>query len=188
MIRLIIFFSAITIILAQLADRVYLRTLTSKKEVEAVSVQHGTAKPMILETQEIVNGESMLTFSKDALVRIFNYRPGQAPVHISSPDIEKLFISDFYYEKFKSQFLSWSSHEFNVNNISIKEAVATDPRLIIAPRLGPTSARIWAYSARLPTVDRGVGGSELSALKVQLKLVYLGPEGGMGIYSVTLSD
>ena len=186
MVRFMMFFLALTILVSQLADRVYLRTLTAKKEVEAVSVRDGNIRQLQLETQEIVNGESMLLFSKDALVRTFNYRPGKALEHINSPEIRKLFISEEYYDKFKEKFLTWSFYEFNVNNISIKEAVATDSRLIMAPGSKVSSARVWIFNAKLPVIDRGVGGTALSSLTVQIKLVYLGPEGGMGIYAVKL--
>jgi len=171
----------------QVADRVWLRSLPSLKSVGAVDVRDGSVTALPLETQEIVNTDSVLSFSKDALVVLFNYRPGQAKEHVLSREVEKLFINKAAHDKFVKQFLAWSNHEFNVNNISIKESIVSQGSLLMTPSVATSGARLWQYRATLPMVDRGVGKSLPSTLNVIVSMVYLGPEGGMGLYSVRLS-
>jgi hypothetical protein len=184
------FISLLAVIAIQIADRVSLRTLTAKKEPVSISVKDTRIRLMDVETQEIVNDESVIKFSERAISVIMNYRPGKTYEHVNSGKVTSLFINGEkgrFFKKFREQFMEWSFYEFNVNNISIKEAIATNGRLIKAPRnLG--GARVWLYEVSVPVLDRGVGGTSLSSLKFQLSLVYLGPDGGMGIYGVKISN
>lgn len=156
-------------------------------EMEAYSVHAKTKKvtALPLESQELINEQSLNKFAKKALSTIFNYRPGQAEVHIDSEEIKGLFISDKFFKEFRSQFLQYSNGEFRVNNISIKESVAIDAQMVGSPRIGGGS-RVWRMSASLPMLNRAVGENELENLLVVVKLVYLGPEGGMGVYGIRL--
>ncbi len=186
MTRLLMLLLLLSIVGATIADRAFIRTLTAKKSAVAVSVKTAETKPLSIETQEVVNTESVITFSEDALVRLFNYRPGKAREHMEQDDIRVLFINDESYEKFKKQFITWSNYEFNVNNISIKEAIVDRGYLVKSPS-APSGRRIWRYSGYLPVLDRGVGDTSLSLLKVKISMVYLGPEGGLGVFSIKLS-
>lgn len=185
--RILMFFMLILLLLVQVADTVYLRDMTAKREPMAVSVKEGSISPLSIETQEIVNSESVTLFAERAAVILFNYRPGQFYSHVEQEAIKNLFVSEFFYEKFRTQFEQWSKYEFNVNNISIKEVILTNGSMIRTPPASARGARIWVFSGRLPTLDRGVGDSIVSNLKIKFSLVYLGPEGGMGIYKVELS-
>lgn len=187
MLRFLMFVLALSIFVFQVVDRVYLRTLTAKKAANAVSVKEGSVYDLPLETQEIVNPNSVSVYAKKSLVKIFNYRPGQAIQHLEREDIKSLFIDEAHFNRFKSQFVNWSNHEFSVNNISIKETVVSSEQQIMAPPLGVGGARIWSYKATMPIIDRGVGGTVFDTMYIRLGLVYLGPEGGMGIYSVKIS-
>jgi len=177
----------LVLLLVQVADRVYFRDMTAVRAPIAVSVKEGSITPLVVETQEIVNTESVTLFAERASVIMFNYRPGDFYKHIEKQEIKDLFVSDYFYEKFRSQFEEWSNYEFNVNNISIKEVILTDSRMIKTPPASTRGARIWVFYGSLPTLDRGVGDSLVSNLKLKYSLVYLGPEGGMGIYNVSLS-
>jgi hypothetical protein len=188
MIRIFMFLCVVSLLSLQVIDRAYIRGMTAIKKPIAVSAKEGRVFALFLETQEIVNAESMRFFAEDALVKIFNFRPGQDLAHVSSEEIRFLFINDKFYENFKSQFLAWSEYEFRVNNISIKEAIVSNGELLKTPPASSAGARIWRYRGVVPIMDRGVGGSSLSRLNVDLSLVYLGPEGGMGIFSVKLSS
>lgn len=187
MIRILMFFSVLILLSLQVVDRAYLRGMTSAKDPIAVSAKEGRVFSLPIETQEIVNSESVRFFAEDALVRMFNFRPGKDLEHVKDESIKDLFIQEEFYETFRTQFLAWSGYEFRVNNISIKEAIVTDGELLRTPAASSAGARIWRYRGVIPIMDRGVGGSKLSKLNVDLSLVYLGPEGGMGIFSVELS-
>jgi hypothetical protein len=188
-IRILMLIMVFAIVTFQVLDRSIIRTLTATKSVESVYVSEPKTKTMVIETQEIVNQESVLKFSKKAVVSIFNYRPGQALEHVSSEKIKSLFITEEYFDKFKKQFIAWSKHEFNVNNISIKEAVASNGELLMTPSpMSSGGVRLWQYKASLPTLDRGVGSSQLTPMFITVKLVYLGASGGIGIYSMTLNS
>lgn len=180
-------FLVLTLVAFQLVDSLTLRPITAEKRVISVDVRDGKISPMVLEQQDIVNEESITLFAREALVQIFNYRPGQAEEHVNSAAVRQLFINDESHKKFVDQFVSWSSHEFNVNNISIKEAVVTRGNLLMTPRASLSGARIWRYTASLPMVDRGVGKTMPSQLLVTMSMVYLGNEGGMGVYSIRLT-
>jgi len=180
-------FLVVTLVAFQFADWLSFRPMTAEQRVVSVDVRDGQIKQMVLETQDIVNEESITMFAREALVQIFNYRPGQADEHVNSPSVRQLFINDESHQKFVDQFLSWSNHEFNVNNISIKEAVVTRGDLLMTPRASLSGARIWRYNASLPMVDRGVGKTMPSQLLVTMSMVYLGNEGGMGVYSIRLT-
>lgn len=180
-------FLVVALITFQFADWLALRSMTSESRVVSVDVRDGQVRPMVLESQDIVNEESVMMFARESLVQIFNYRPGQADEHVNSPSVRQLFINDESHKKFVDQFLSWSNHEFNVNNISIKEAVVTRGNLLMTPRASLGGARIWRYTASLPMVDRGVGKTIPSQLLVTMSMVYLGNEGGMGVYSIRLT-
>lgn len=187
MIRIMMFMLLLLILAFQLVDNVYLRKMTAKKAAQAVSVKEGRIYPLVLETQEIVNSDSVSKYAKEAVVKIFNYRPGQSLSHIQSPDIKRMFINEDQYEKFKNLFVRWSLYEFSVNNISIKESIVKTDSIVMTPPASVDGARIWGYRATVPVVDRGVGGTVLDVMYLKIGLVYLGPEGGMGIYSVKIS-
>lgn len=187
MIRLLMFGLLLTMLLFQILDVVFIRTMTAQKAAQAVSVKEGRVFPLALDTQEIVNSDSVSKYAKEAVVKIFNYRPGQALSHIESKDIQRLFINEEQYDKFKTLFLRWSFHEFSVNNISIKESIVKSENIIMTPPVSVKGARLWSYNAVVPVIDRGVGGTVFDTMYLKIGFVYLGPEGGMGIYSVKIS-
>ncbi len=186
MIRLVMTILVIAVALLQLVDRLYIRTLTSKKEVVAISVADARIFPLKIETQEIVNNESIKSFAEKSIVKMLNFRPGKLMTHLEEQDIKSLFITKKYYNIFVERMKVWADTEFRVNNISIKEAIATDVKLVRTPAVSGRSFRIFEVSARVPTYDRAVGDSELSMLLVKVYMVYLGPESGMGIYKVKI--
>ena len=189
MAKLFMVFILFLMITLQLLDQSIVRTLTAKKEVEAVYVSSNSVSPMVIETQEVVNNESIEKFAKDAVVTLFNYRPGQSQEHMEQEHIKDLFINEMHYERFVEQFVAWSMHEFSVNNISIKESVVSGGELIMPPSpMSSGGVRLWQYKASLPMLDRGVGDNALSSMKIVIRMVYLGSSGGIGIYSVNLSS
>lgn len=166
-------------------DRVYLRTQTAVKDVKAASLAKESILDISLEEQEIVNQESIHSFTKDALSAIFNYAPGQAEQHINSEQIKSLFITDKFHNMFADQFINWSNIEFQINSISIKESFVKNTYLTQSPSL-IGGRRIWQFDATLPVLDRAVGGTSLKELNVSVYLVYLGHQGGLGIYGISL--
>lgn len=168
-----------------IADRVFVRTITAEKSVMAVSLSKEDIYAIALEDQEIVNTESINVFAKNAMSFIFNFAPGQAKEHIDSETIKALFVSENFHNAFSKQFIAWANYEFQVNNISIKESFVKEQQLYQSPSMNG-GARIWRFEARLPVLDRAVGGTSLKTLNVEVNLVYLGHQGGLGIYSIRL--
>lgn len=175
----------ILLVVFMIVDNTFLMTGTAEKRVLGVSLMTESIDPILLEDQEIVNEESINKFSKDAVSAIFNFNPGQAEAHIDDPKIKRLFISEEYHQLFKEQFIAWSNVEFQLNNISIKESITSSSQLYITPSLAGGS-RLWKFEARLPMLDRAVGGTSLKELSVDVYLVYLGHRGGLGIYGIGL--
>jgi hypothetical protein len=168
------------------ADRAYLRHLTAEKSAVSVSVKQGNVKGLVIETQEVVNEEGIMLFAKKAAAKLMNYRPGRVEEHMDSDEVKDLFISDEYHEFFRDQFVAWSLAEFRVNNVAIKDAFVRSPTLLTSPPAQDSSARIFSMSAVIPMLDRGVGGTTLKELRISMDMVYLGAEGGMGIYGIKL--
>lgn len=166
-------------------DRVYVRVKTAEKEVKVASLAKETIYRIPLEDQEIVNQESIQNFTKDALSAIFNYAPGQAEQHINSEQIKSLFITEKFHKIFADQFINWSNVEFQINSISIKESFVKNTELTQSPPM-IGGRRIWQFDATLPILDRAVGGTSLKELSVSVYLVYLGHQGGLGIYGISL--
>ncbi|MEG3764863.1 hypothetical protein [Alteromonas sp. 14N.309.X.WAT.G.H12] len=186
MIRIIMVVLVALVLLLQLADRVFLRTVTAERTVTAISVADATITPLKIETQEIVNNESVVAFAEKGMVKILNFRPGKLASHMEEQDIESMFISKKFYDDFLSQMEVWADTEFRLNNISIKESIVTRLRLVKSPPSIGRSFRLFEVSARASTYDRAVGDSELNTLSVRVYLVYLGPESGMGIYKIKI--
>lgn len=168
-------------------ERIYLQDATALQRVIAVTVKDAGMRELPLETLEVVNDKSVDAFAKDALVQLFNFRPGRIAEHMDQDALKKLFINKKAYAKFKEQMLQWADYEFKVNNISIKETVANDGMLISSVANQSEGMRLWRYRATVLTLDRGVGKSIPTKMFVELKMVYLGPQGGMGIYSVKIT-
>jgi hypothetical protein len=188
MVRLIMLFSVILVVLLQFIDQAMVRPLTAQKSVNAVYISNGSITSLAVETQEVVNHVSVKMFAEDAVVTIFNYRPGLADDHINQDSIKDLFITKEHFDRFAVKFKVWSKYEFSVNNISIKEAISKQGRLTIAPSPQASGgSRIWRYKSNLPTLDRGVGDNVLSALIITVDMVYLGASGGMGIYRIKVA-
>lgn len=164
-------------------DRVHTRFLTSLIDVELVSMKDVSVKDASLETFSIVNDEAVERFAKRALSVMFNVRPAKFKEHVDAPHVKKLFISEKFHDAWKRQMSNWLSNEYSVNQISIKEAVVVKSDLIMSSELSG-GKRLWRYTASLAAIDRGLGSTELRQLRVQLNIVYLGPNAGMGIYSV----
>lgn len=183
--RIITLMLPIILIIFMMIDNSFLRTGSAQKLVYGASLMTESIEPIPLEDQEIVNDDSINNFAKDAVSAIFNFKPGQAEEHIDSPKIKSLFISDEYHEIFKQQFVSWSNVEFQINNISIKESIIRDSSLLRSPSLGDGS-RLWVFEAKLPMLNRAVGGTSLRQLDISVYLVYLGHSGGLGIYGIGL--
>lgn len=183
--RIVALLVALFIFSVSFVDVASFRPMTSEMEAYSVHVKTKKVASLPLESQELINDQSLNKFAKKALSTIFNYRPGQAESHIDSEEIKSLFISEKFFNEFRTQFLQYSNGEFRVNNISIKESVAIDAKMIGTPRIG-NGARVWQMSAVLPMLNRAVGQNQLENLLVTVKLVYLGPEGGMGVYGIRL--
>lgn len=183
--RIVALLVALFIFSVSFMDVASFRPMTSEMEAYSVHVKTKKVTSLPLESQELINDQSLNKFAKKSLSTIFNYRPGQAEQHIDSEEIKSLFISEKFFNEFREQFLQYSNGEFRVNNISIKESVAIDAKMIGTPRIG-NGARVWQMSADLPMLNRAVGKNQLENLLVTVKLVYLGPEGGMGVYGIRL--
>jgi len=168
-------------------ERIYLQDATALQRVIAVTVQDAGMRELPLETLEVVNDKSVDAFAKDALVQLFNFRPGRIAEHLEQDSLKKLFINKKTYTRFKEQMLKWADYEFKVNNISIKETVANDGMLISSPANQAEGMKLWRYRDTVLMLDRGVGKSIPTKMSVELKMVYLGPQGGMGIYSVKIT-
>jgi hypothetical protein len=186
MIRVWMLTLVVVVIMLQVFDRSYVRNLTAKKEVVAISSAEGRIYPLKVEEQEIVNNESVLNFAEKAAVKILNFRPGKLKQHFEDEGVRELFISKSHYDKFYAQMEVWANSEFSLNNISIKEAVVSDIRLVRSPYTPGRSFRLFEAKARVPTYDRAVGDSEIGTLEVDLKMIYLGPKSGMGLYRVNI--
>jgi hypothetical protein len=167
-------------------DDMLFRSLTAVKDVQSLAVKDGSQRSMELESQEVVNNDSMESYAERAVVMILNYRPGKAVEHIEGEAIKSLFIAEEYYDAFKKPFLSWSDREFRVNNISIKEAIATNGKLYSVGGM-QGGARVWRYDATVPILNRAVGGNAVERMRIELYLVYLGYKGGLGVFAVKLS-
>lgn len=183
--RYLLYFLPIFIAVFFIADRVYIRTMTAEKQVVAVSLSKESVYPLLLEDQEIVNDDSISAFAQSSLSTIFNFKPGQAEDHINSDAVKELFISEEYHNLFSKQFIEWSNMEFQINNISIKETIVKSSTLYRSPPL-QGGARVWKFEARLPFLNRAVGGTNLEERTVDVYMVYLGHQGGLGIYGVGL--
>lgn len=165
------------------ADRVVTRQLTAVKDVRSVSLQTETVEPLVLETSSIVSDEAVTQFAERALSIMFNVRPALFKEHVDNPEIKALFISPKYHEQWKEQMASWLSNEFSVHNVSIKEAIVVNPRLTMSSA-NQQGVRFWRFSAGVRALNRGLGSNALVEMRVQLNMVYVGSEGGLGIYGV----
>lgn len=183
--RFITIFLPLLFAIFMIADRTFIRIETAEKSVISASLMTESIDNIMLEDQEIVNDDSIHLFAKNAISRIFNFNPGQASDHVNSEEIKRLFISDEYHQMFADQFISWSNFEFQLNNISIKESIIRNAELTRSPGLAGGS-RLWQLDARLPVLNRAVGGTSLNELTVEVYLVYLGHRGGLGIYGIRL--
>jgi len=186
--RVFIFLSIAIVSLLQLFDSSIVRNLTSMRDMVMVDVKDGSLNWVVLETQEIVNNESIENFAVNAVLKIFNFRPGQTDLLVDDEEIKALFVNEMFYESFREQFLSWGNYEFRVNNVAKKETVATYGKMTKSPTSSEGGARLWRYTANMPVLDRGVGATQLTNLSVVIDIVYLGPSGGTGIYAVKLSN
>lgn len=187
MIRIWMLVLVVAVIFLQVLDRAYVRTLTVKKEVFAISSAEGRIFPLKIEEQEIVNNDSILKYAQDSLVKILNFRPGKFAQHMEEENVQSLFVSKKHYDEFYEQMEVWANSEFRVNNISIKEAIVVNPRLLKTPSTLGRSFRLFEVTATAPTYDRAVGDSQLGALSLKINMIYLGPESGMGLYRIKIS-
>lgn len=181
--RIVVFFMISIMALVMFLDESFVRRLTSEMVANSVNVKTKEISPLTIETQELVNDASINKYAIKALSLIFNFRPGQSNTHIEKQEIKDMFVSDEFYEKFAKQFVAWGEAEFFVNNISVKESVASDYSLVKGNNMGG-GARVWVLRASLPMLNRAVGENELMILTVKARIVYLGPEGGLGLYGV----
>jgi|AntDeeMinimDraft_5_1070356.scaffolds.fasta_scaffold12275_1 hypothetical protein len=179
--------AALVVFAISVMDEVYLRHASNERHVIALSVEDAKWRELVVDSQDIVHDSVIESLSKDAVVTIFNYHPGRAREHISSEKIKDLFLTDSHYEKFRSQFLTWSDHEFRVNNISIKETISPRGQLYRVGVAGGAGVQIWKYTGYMPMLDRGVGQTDVATMKFEVHLVYLGPKGGVGIYGIRLT-
>lgn len=165
------------------AESSYTRYLTAQVDVQAVSVKEEKVFPLVMETDSIVNDEAVSQFSERAVSLMFNARPAKFKEHVESPQLRNLFISEHFYEKWRSQFSPWLSNEFRVQQISIKEAIVLRSKLISSVSSQP-GVRFWRYSAQIAVLNRGLGATELKAHRVELDLAYSASGGGMGVFGV----
>lgn len=184
--RIFVFIAVTFMALIMFLDESLFRMMTAGVTANSVHVKTKVIEPLTIETQELVNDATINKHAVKALSIIFNFRPGQAQQHVERQEIRDMFISDAFYEKFAKQFVGWGEAEFFVNNISVKESVATDYNLIKGQNMGG-GARVWVLSAQMPMLNRAVGQNELMLLRVKVHIVYLGPEGGIGLYGIDLS-
>lgn len=185
--RILVLTTLLLIISSVLVERIYLRDATALQRVVAITVQDAGAKELPLETLEIVNDDSIELFAKDALIQLLNFRPGRVVEHVEQDVIKKLFINKESYNKVREQLITWSNYEFKVNNISIKEAVAEHGVLMSTSANQVSGMKLWKYRATVLTLDRGVGKTIPTKVFIDLRMVYLGPQGGMGIYSIKMT-
>lgn len=162
----------------------YFRHIGNKREVYGLFVEDASIAKLTVDTQDILNDESVRKLARRTANRLMNYRPGQASDHVSEPEFAKGFISENAYQDFSDRFLYWSDREFRVNNISIKESIVTNEKLLPVPMTN--GMRMWAYSASLPVVNRGVGGTGKTIMSIRMKILYAGPEVGIGLYDIQL--
>jgi len=187
MFKFCLIIASMTFIILQLVEQPYVRPMTVVKDVASVSSKDATINLIQIETQEIINKSSVEIFVENAVVAIMNYRPGQVEDHVYSDEIKSLFISEEHHERFAEQFINWSLYEFNINNISIKESISINGRVLRSPSSAISGgARMWRYRSELPILDRGVGDNQLGRMYITVDMVYLGATGGMGIYAVKI--
>tara|TARA_B100000508_G_C11464518_1_gene280904 strand:- start:4872 stop:5429 length:558 start_codon:yes stop_codon:yes gene_type:complete len=162
----------------------YFRYVGNKREVVGVFVEDASEKSLTVDTQEILNEESVRSLARRTVNVLLNYRPGQALSHMEENEISSVFISEDSFKNFEGRFLYWSDREFRNNNISIKESIVTSESLIPVPMTG--GMRMWGYTASVPMVNRGVGGTGKTILSIKMQIVYAGTEVGIGIYDIKL--
>lgn len=168
-------------------ESAYVRHISNEREVYALSVSSADWSTLSVDNQDVIHDTVIERLSQDAIVTIFNYHPGRGREHISSDKIKNLFVTEAHYERFRRQFLVWSDHEFRVNNISIKESISPRGQLYRVGVAGGGGSQLWRYVGYVPLLDRGVGSTTINTLRVEVHLVYLGPQGGMGIYGIGLT-
>lgn len=164
----------------------YFRHVGNQRDVYGVFIEDASRKPLTVDTQDILNDESVRGLARRTVNILLNYRPGQASEHVEKDEFRTSFISSDRYEDFTERFLYWSTREFRNNNISIKESIVTNERLTPVPMSG--GMRMWGYEAKLPIVNRGVGGTGKSIMSIRMKIIYAGPDVGIGIYDIELYD
>ena len=64
------------------------RPMSAEMEAYSVHAKSKKVTALPLESQELINEQSLNKFAKKALSTIFNYRPGQAEEHINSEEIK----------------------------------------------------------------------------------------------------
>ena len=80
------------------------RPMSAEMEAYSVHAKSKKVTALPLESQELINEQSLNKFAKKALSTIFNYRPGQAEEHINSEEIKGLFIAEKFFKDFRSTF------------------------------------------------------------------------------------
>jgi hypothetical protein len=167
------------------SDSYSLRHQTSEKEVVAAKISSASIDPLDVVSTEVLNDDSRMKFAVDALVMIFNYKPGDAEAHISTPKIKALFSNMGAYERFKESFIIWSYREINVNKISIKESLNVDAKMTQAIPINITDS-IWLLKGEQLFLNRGLGDTLPERLMVDMILSYEGRSKGLGIYHLAL--
>lgn len=167
------------------SDSYSLRHLTSEKKVVSAQISSASIEPLDVVATEILNDDSRMKFATNALVKIFNYKPGNAEAHISTPEIKALFSNMDAYERFKESFIVWSYREINVNKISIKESLNVDAKMTQAIPINITDS-IWLLKGEQLFLNRGLGATVPERLYVDMILSYEGRSKGLGIYHLAL--
>lgn len=162
-----------------------MKRVMSERKVNLILNRSKSVEPARVESKELLNATSIEYRSKKVLATAFNYRTARSESHLKDSGIEEEFVNSEFFQNFADQHKSWSDIEFKRNNISQKSSIVTNARLIRSQNLGENK-RVWVYKAKLPVLNRAVKQNGRDVMEVTLRYVYLGLDGGSGVYQIQL--
>jgi hypothetical protein len=134
----------------------------------------------------LLSDKAVESFIKNRIVTLFNYRVGDYESHTKKSGIKSFFCTNDDYNRFYSQFASWSLFEFKRNNISIKEMVITRSNIYKNDSNHLGLGRVWRFNSDLIFFNRGVGGSDIEKMKTTVTMAYTPLIGDLCIKKIKL--
>lgn len=119
-----------------------------------------------LSKNPIINSETLLNFTKEAVIDIFNYKTHEANDHARK--IQKYF-SDLGYEIFKPELKSMILSDMDTNAVIKKTIVIDGPYLLGTGKL-LSGERLWKYVLNTMELRSGLGGTQKKIRSVELIL------------------